>query len=265
MNYPFPVSPNEFRGKRVLVTGGTKGMGALIVERFVASGASVATAARSPLPAGQRPGLFVQADIGTPEGAGAIVEQVNRDWDGIDILINCVGGSDAPNGGFSVLTDEDWARALGVNLLAAVRMDRAFIPGMIARTSGTVIHINSIQHRLPLHDATLAYAAAKAALRTYSKGLANELGPKGVRVNTVSPGFIETSGAHGMIVQLAKSRKIDETAARQEIMNMIGGIPIGRPGKPEEVAELVAFLVSDRAASIHGADYVIDGGTIPTI
>ena len=265
MNYPFSVSPNEFSGKRVLVTGGTKGMGALIVERFVASGASVATAARSPLPAGQRPALFVQADIGTPEGAGAIIEQVNRDWDGIDILINCVGGSDAPNGGFSVLTDEDWARALGVNLLAAVRMDRAFIPGMIARTSGAVIHINSIQHRLPLHDATLAYAAAKAALRTYSKGLANEVGPKGVRVNTVSPGFIETSGAHGMIVQLAKSSNIDETAARQEIMNMIGGIPIGRPGKPEEVAELVAFLVSDRAASIHGADYVIDGGTIPTI
>ena len=264
MNYPFPVSPNEFSGKRVLVTGGTKGMGALIVERFVVSGASVATTARSPLPAGQRPALFVQADIGTPEGAGAIIEQVNRNLDGVDILINCVGGSDAPNGGFSILTDEDWARSLGVNLLAAVRMDRAFIPGMLARTSGAVIHINSIQHRLPLHDATLAYAAAKAALRTYSKGLANEVGPKGVRVNTVSPGFIETSGAHGMIVQLAKSSNIDETAARQEIMNMIGGIPIGRPGKPEEVAELVAFLVSDRAASIHGADYVIDGGTIPT-
>jgi NAD(P)-dependent dehydrogenase (short-subunit alcohol dehydrogenase family) len=85
-----------------------------------------------------------------------------------------------------------------------------------------------------------------------------------VRVNTISPGFIETSGAHGMIVNLAQSSNIDEAAARQRIMDMIGGIPIGRPGRPEEVAELVAFLVSDRAASIHGADYVIDGGTIPT-
>jgi NAD(P)-dependent dehydrogenase (short-subunit alcohol dehydrogenase family) len=118
---------------------------------------------------------------------------------------------------------------------------------------------------MPLYDATLPYAAAKAALRTYSKGLASEVGPKGVRVNTISPGFVETSGAHGMIVQLAQNRKISEGAARQQIMNMIGGIPIGRPGHPEEVAELVAFLASDRAASIHGTDYVIDGGTMPTV
>ncbi len=126
MSYPFPVSASEFKGKRVLVTGGTKGMGALIVERFVASGASVATSARSPLPAGQRPALFIQADIGSGNGAGAVIERVNREWDGIDILINCVGGSQAPNGGFSALSDEDWSRALDVNLLAAVRMDRAF-------------------------------------------------------------------------------------------------------------------------------------------
>jgi NAD(P)-dependent dehydrogenase (short-subunit alcohol dehydrogenase family) len=84
-------------------------------------------------------------------------------------------------------------------------------------------------------------------------------------VNTVSPGFIETSGAHGMIVQLAQSNAVSEDAARQQIMNMIGGIPLGRPGHPEEVAELVAYLASDRAASIHGADYIIDGGTIPTV
>jgi NAD(P)-dependent dehydrogenase (short-subunit alcohol dehydrogenase family) len=264
MSYPFPVSASEFKGKRVLVTGGTKGMGALIVERFVASGASVATSARSPLPAGQCPALFIQADIGSGDGAGAVIERMNREWGGIDILVNCVGGSDAPHGGFSTLSDEDWSRALDLNLLAAVRMDRGFIPGMIARSSGAVIHINSIQHRLPLYDSTLAYAAAKAALRTYSKGLADEVGPKGVRVNTISPGFIETSGAYGMIVQLAQSSGIDEVAARQRIMDMIGGIPIGRPGKPEEVAELVAFLVSDRAASIHGGDYVIDGGTMPT-
>ena len=135
---------------------------------------------------------------------------------------------------------------------------------MIERRSGVILHISSIQHRLPLFDATLAYAAAKGALNTYNKGLANEVGPKGVRVNMISPGFIETSGAHGMIVQLAQSSGISEDAARWQIMNMIGGIPIGRPGQPEEVAELVAFLASDRAASIHGADYVIDGGTMPT-
>jgi NAD(P)-dependent dehydrogenase (short-subunit alcohol dehydrogenase family) len=180
-------------------------------------------------------------------------------------LVNNVGGSEAPNGGFLALSDEDWQRALDVNLLAAVRLDRAFLPGMIERKSGAVIHISSIQHRLPLHDATLAYAAAKGALRTYSKGLANEVGPKGVRINMISPGFIETSGAHGMIVQLAQSSGVSEDAARQQIVNMIGGIPVGRPGRPDEVAELVAFLVSERAASIHGADYIIDGGTMPTV
>jgi NAD(P)-dependent dehydrogenase (short-subunit alcohol dehydrogenase family) len=180
-------------------------------------------------------------------------------------LVNNVGGSDAPNGGYGALSDKDWQKALNVNLLASVRLDRAFLPSMIERKSGVVLHISSIQHRLPLYDAPLAYAAAKGALNTYSKGLANEVGPKGVRVNMISPGFIETSGAHGMVVQLAQSGGISQDAARKQIMDMIGGIPIGRPGQPEEVAELAAFLASDRAASIHGADYIIDGGTMPTV
>jgi len=263
--YPFSVDANEFKGKRVLVTGGTKGMGEAIVRRLTMGGAPVATTARSPLPEGQQPALFVQTDVGTAEGVQAVVDRLLKDWGGIDILVNCVGGSDAPNGGFQVLTDEHWQKALDVNLLAAVRFDRSFLPGMLERRSGVILHISSIQHRLPLYDSTLAYAAAKAALCTYSKGLANEVGPKGVRVNLISPGFIETSGAHGMIVQLAKSNGIDESAARQKIVDFIGGIPIGRPGRPEEVAELVAFLASDRAASIHGSDYVIDGGTMPTV
>src|SRR5882762_3231645 len=263
--YPFPIQDDEFKTKRVLVTGGTKGMGEAIVRRFTLRGASVATTARSPLTDGQSAALFFQEDIGTAEAVQRVVDRVRQEWGGLDILVNNVGGSDAPNGGFLALSDEDWQRALNVNLLAAVRLDRAFLPGMIERKSGIVIHISSIQHRLPLHDATLAYAAAKGALRTYSKGLANEVGPKGVRVNMISPGFIETSGAHGMIVQLAQSSGISEDAARQKIVDMIGGIPVGRPGRPEEVAELVAFLVSDRAASIHGTDYIIDGGTVPAV
>jgi len=263
-NYPFSVDGNEFQGKRVLVTGGTKGMGEAIVRRLTMGGALVATTARSPLPEGQQPALFVQKNIGTADGVQAVVDQLLQNWGGVDILVNCVGGSDAPNGGFQVLTDNDWQTALNVNLMAAVRFDRSLLQGMLDRRLGVILHIASIQHRLPLYDSTLAYAAAKAALSTYSKGLANEVGPKGVRVNLISPGFIETSGAHGMIVQLAQSQGIDENAARQMIMDMIGGIPIGRPGRPEEVAELVAFLASDRAASIHGSDYVIDGGNLPT-
>ena len=128
-----------------------------------------------------------------------------------------------------------------------------------------IVHVTSIQRVLPLYESTLAYAAAKAALSTYSKGFANEVGPKGVRVVAVAPGFTETQAAHRLVVRLADGSGVDENAARQGLMQSLGGIPIGRPNRPEEVAELIAFLVSDRAATIHGAEYVIDGGTVPTV
>jgi len=263
-SYPFTVFGGEFKGKRVLVTGGTKGIGEAIARRFALGGASVATTARSEAANGQDSALFIKADIGTARGVQNVVDCIQREWGGLDILVNNVGGTETKAGGFEVLSDEDWQRILDVNLLAAVRLDRAFLPGMIERKSGVVIHISSIQHRLPFSNSTLAYAAAKGALATYSKGLAKGVAPKGVRVTMISPGFIETSGAKGMIADISRGSGISEDAARQRIMDMLGGIPIGRPGRPEEVAELVAFLASDRGAFISGADYIIDGGTIPT-
>ncbi len=260
----FSIDPTEFRGKRVLITGGTKGMGQAIVRRLAGGGAVVATTARS-LPEGQSPDVFVPADISQPEGVQKVIAEVLERLGGIDILVNNVGGSSAPSGGFLALTDEDWQRALNANLFAAVRLDRGFLPGMLERGSGVILHVSSIQRRLPLFEATLAYAAAKAALTTYSKGLSKEVGPRGVRVNTVAPGFIETTAAQALIGRLAKQAGLGEDAARQTLINSLGGIPIGRPGRPEEVAELVAFLASDRAASIHGSEYAIDGGTVPTV
>jgi NAD(P)-dependent dehydrogenase (short-subunit alcohol dehydrogenase family) len=259
------ADPREFVGKRALVTGGTKGIGETIVRRLAAGGAIVATTARSPLPDGQHPDLFVQADIGTAEGVDRVVKQILERLGGVDLLINNVGGSSAVAGGFAVLDDDEWYAALNANLLAAVRLDRALLPGMIERGSGVIIHVSSIQRRMPLYEATLAYAAAKAALTTYSKGLSNEVGPKGIRVLSVAPGFIETPAAKALIERLATEAGSDWETARRALMDSLGGIPIGRPGRPEEVAELVAFLASDRAATIAGTEYVIDGGTIPTV
>ena len=263
--YPFSFLPQEFKGKRVLITGGTKGVGAATVQRFQMSGALVATTARSAPSNNDASLLFVKADLGTPSGVAQVVDRIEREWGRIDILVNNLGATDTKPGGFEVLTDEDWQHILNVNLLAAVRLDRAFLPGMLERKSGVVIHISSVVHRLPFSNSTLAYAAAKGALSTYSKGLAKGVARQGVRVVMITPGFIETSGAHGMIMDISRNTGVSEDAARQHIVDMLGGIPVGRPGRPEEVAELIAFLSSDRAAYISGVDYVIDGGTIPTV
>jgi NAD(P)-dependent dehydrogenase (short-subunit alcohol dehydrogenase family) len=255
----------DFAGKRVLITGGTKGMGGATLKLMHRRGARIVTTARSADP-GLPDGVgFVRADISTRAGTDLVAGEALRLLGGIDILINNVGGSVAAGGGALALDDDAWDRAINDNLLAAVRLDRALLPAMVAQQYGVIIHISSIQRSLPLYDSTLAYAAAKAALSNYSKGLSKEFGPRGIRVNTVAPGFIETTAAQALIVRLAGHGNISADQARQQLMASLGGIPIGRPGKPEEVAELVAFLASDRAASIHGAEHVIDGGTIPTV
>src|ERR1700757_379928 len=161
-SYLFSVVGDEFRSKRVLVTGGTKGIGEAIARRFELSGASVATTARSEPTPGQASALFIKADIGTARGVQNVVDCIQQKWGGLDVLVNNVGGTETKAGGFEMLSDEDWQRILQVNLLAAVRLDRAFVPGMIERKSGVVIHISSVSHRLPFSNSTLAYAAAKA-------------------------------------------------------------------------------------------------------
>ncbi len=236
-----------------------------MVNRFAAGGARVATTARSSCPEGLPCEVFIQADVTTASGVEKIVRTTLEQFGGVDVIVHNVGGSATPGGGFASITDTLWQEELNVNLLAAVRLDRALLPHMIKRGDGVVIHISSIQSRLPLPESTTAYAAAKAALSTYSKSLSKELGPKSVRVLSVAPGWIYTSASETLVKRIAAHDGIDEDGARQKILDGLGGIPIGRPAKPDEVAELVAFLASSRAASIHGTEYVIDGGTVPTV
>lgn len=250
-------------GKRVLVTSGTRGAGAATVDLFRNLGARVLTAARS-RPDTLSGELFVSADLTTPEGCATLAAAARERLGGVDVIVHMLGGSSSPAGGFAALGDAEWSRELNLNLMPAVRLDRELVPDMVAQGHGVVIHVTSIQRQLPLPDATTAYAAAKAALSTYSKSLSKEVSPKGVRVVRVSPGWIETEAAVQLAERLARDAGTDYEGGKRIIMDSLGGIPIGGPSKPEDVANLIAFLASDRARTITGTEYVIDGGTVPT-
>lgn len=254
----------NLNGRRVLITGGSKGVGAATVALFREEGAQVVTAART-RPTDLPEELFVAADLTTTEGCATVADTVIERLGGVDIVVHVLGGSSAPGGGFAALGEAEWQRELDLNLFSAVRLDRALLPGMLAQGDGVIIHVTSIQRELPLPESTTAYAAAKAALSTYSKSLSKEVSPKGVRVVRVSPGWIETEAAVALAERIAHEAGTDYAGGKQIIMNSLGGIPIGRPSKPAEVANLIGFLASPLAATITGTEYVIDGGTVPVV
>ncbi len=255
----------QLDGRRALVTGGTKGVGAAVVDSLHAAGVQVVATARS-APARPLEGVhYLAADLSTAEGAAHVARTVRERWGGVDILVNVLGGSSAPGGGFAALDDARWYEELNQNLMPAVRLDRALLPAMLAQGAGVIVHVSSIQRLLPLPESTTAYAAAKAALSTYSKALSKEVTPQGVRVLRVSPGWVETEASVALAERLALDAGTDYEGGRRIIMQSLGGIPLGRPARPQEVADLITFLVSPRAGSVSGSEHMIDGGTVPTV
>jgi len=259
------------RGKVAVVTGASKGIGLSVTKALVAEGVRVVAGARGidgELAALAEGGAVrpVTVDLATAEGPRKLVAAA-AEFGGLDILVNNVGALTIRLRGFLEVTDDEWLASLHLNLMAAVRTTRAAVREMLTRGSGSIVTISSVNSFLP-DPAIIDYCAAKAALTNFSKSLSKELGPRGIRANTVSPGPVETPlwlGPQGVAATVAKAAGIDVGTARQQIVESQGGFATGRFTRPNEVADLVLLLASDRAGNVTGSDFVIDGGLIKTL
>jgi NAD(P)-dependent dehydrogenase (short-subunit alcohol dehydrogenase family) len=253
-------------GRTAVVTGGSKGIGLAVVSGLAASGARVVTGATTGSAELEELGrdkqvVFCEVDLAGPGGPAELVAAAG---DRVDILVNNVGIARARPGGFLSVTDEDWAASLTLNLMAAVRATRAALPGMLAARAGVIVMTCSVNARLP-DPLVIDYSAAKAALAGFAKALSREVGPHGIRVNTVSPGPVATDlwlGGDGMAATVGQATganpgQVASQAAGQSVT--------GRFTQPAEVADLILYLASDHAANITGSDFTIDGGLIPTL
>ncbi|MFF1921284.1 SDR family oxidoreductase [Streptomyces sp. NPDC058221] len=249
----------DLAGKRALVTGGTRGIGAAIVRQLLDAGAEVLTTARSAAGTVPDGASFVQADVRTPAGAQALAAAAQERLGGVDILVHNAGGA-TPHAGVLDISDEEWQDALDLNFLAAVRLDALLTPGMRERGSGAIVHVSSAAVLTPV-GTFLHYVAAKAALETYGKGLALELAPFGIRVNTVSPGRTTTPGGERTREQWAEVSASTGGAPAQT--NADDTTPLGRDGRPEDIADAVLFLLSDRASWLTASNLIVDGGEFP--
>ncbi|MDM8173097.1 SDR family oxidoreductase [Olivibacter sp. 47] len=255
----------ELTGKLALVTGGTKGIGRAIADRLLEAGATVVVTARNHPGDENLKSYFIPTDLTIPSETDKVVREINKKFGTIDILVNNMGGSTSPSGGFAALTDEHWENDLQLNLQSSIRIDRAILPQMAEQKGGVIIHISSLSGILPLYESLGAYAVAKAALNNYSKSLSKEFTPKGIRVAAVSPGMVKTDTMGDYLQSLSDTsgRSVEEVT--QDLMTTLGGVPMGRMALPEEIAELVGFLVSPRASYITGVNYIIDGGANPSL
>ncbi|MFD2286617.1 SDR family oxidoreductase [Pedobacter petrophilus] len=256
---------NSLNGKIALVTGGTKGIGKAIADKLSNAGATVIITARTKPEESLNGQYFIGADLSKAESAKTISKQILEKYGKLDIIVNNAGANLTPGGGYSSLTDQDWDNELQLNLMSAVRINKALLPLMIEKKTGVIINISMNPAIQPIWEMTMAYSAAKAALNAYSKALASELGSKGIRVNTVSPGLVKTPQMHQAMENMSRSLNITVEEATQSVINKLGGVPLGRPAEPEEIGDLVRFLVSNEASYITGAIYQIDGGSMAVV
>ena len=255
-------------GKVAVVTGASKGIGLAVTKALADEGVTVVAGARSVDALAElspdTPVHAVAVDLTSADGPGRLIDEAVSVYGGLDILVNNVGSVRPHVGGFLTITDDDWLSALTVNLLVAVRTTRAALPHLLERGSATIVTISSVNAFLP-DPMIIDYTAAKAALTNFSKALSKELGPRGIRVNTISPGPVSTPlwlGPGGVAAVFADAGGVDAAAVAEQAA---AGSVTGRFTAPEEVADLVLLLASDRAGNVTGSDFVIDGGLIGTL
>jgi NAD(P)-dependent dehydrogenase (short-subunit alcohol dehydrogenase family) len=258
----------NLNNKVVVVTGASKGIGLAVSQAFAAAGAFVIAGARHNSPELQAleaagSATFVAADLSTPEGPRALIAAaVERG--GVDVLVNNAGAVTPRFDGILSVSDEDWDAALSLNFLSAVRVTREGVPHMLTRGGGSIVMIGSVNATLPEWN-IVDYSATKAALANYAKSLSKEFGPKGIRVNTISPGPVATDlwlADDGVAAQFAAA---SGATPDEVVSSVVAGSATGRFTTPQEVADLTVFLASDRSANITGSDVRIDGGYVTTL
>ncbi|HTZ85270.1 MAG TPA: SDR family NAD(P)-dependent oxidoreductase [Solirubrobacteraceae bacterium] len=256
----------ELTDKVAVVTGASKGIGLAIAQELAAEGALVVAGARKIDSLAGIDGVTPFAvDLSEPDGPAQLVQQAIDRHGRIDILVNNVGAAHVRLGGFLELSDRDFEESLRLNFFAALRATRAAAGAMIERgEGGTIVNVASVNSFFEPDSGVIDYGAAKAALVNLAKSLSQELGPKGIRVTSVSPGQVATDlwlGEHGVAATVGEATGVSAEEVREQATSAIA---TGRFSTPREVATLVTLLASPRTANVTGANWVIDGGLIKT-